>query len=752
MQGSTGSAAHLFAGQGSQIKGMGRELFPLFPGLLSQADDILGYRLERLCLDDPGGGLQDTRHTQPALFVVNALAHAKHLWDGGSPPAMAAGHSLGEYNALLAADAFDFATGLSIVKKRAELMAAAPAGAMAAVIGLSRDAVARVLADGFPGLDIANVNTPTQVVISGPVDEVVRAEAGFVAAGCLAFVRLPVGGAFHSRLMDLAAAEFAAFLSGRGFRPPRIPVISNVTGEPYGADVGGLLARQITSSVNWLACVWRMLDMGASEFVEFAPKPVLAPMLREIKSQWTPSPAPRPAVPAAPAPMAASRRGLAPETLGSAAFRAAHGAKYAYVCGAMAHGVSSVDMVVRCAKAGILSYFGSGGLSPDRVEAAIREIQSRVAPGEPYGVNLLSGSREAENVALCLKHGVRAVDASAYVRVTPELALYRLSGLERDGGGVAARNRVMAKLSRPEVAAEFLKPAPPELVDRLLAEGRVTATQADLARRVPMADDICVEADSGGHTDRGVMTVLFPAIRRLRDRSMAEFGYGQAVRVGAGGGIGTPEAAVGALVLGADFLVTGSINQCTAEAGTSDLVKDMLQEAEVQDTAYTVAGDMFELGAKVQVFKRGVLFPVRASRLHELYRQHDSLEAIDTKTLDQVQERYFHRGIGDIWRDCQAYHPADVLALAERHPKQRMALIFRWYFGHSLRLALAGTAERKVDFQIYCGPALGAFNQWVADSELSSWRQRHADGLALRLMSATADLLAETVARYGGGG
>ncbi len=294
MQGSMGSAAHLFAGQGSQIKGMGRELFPLFPDLLSQADDILGYRLDRLCLDDPGGGLQDTRHTQPALFVVNALAPAKHLRDGGSPPAMAAGHSLGEYNALLAADAFDFATGLSIVKKRAELMAA--------VIGLSREAVARVLADGFPGLDMANVNTPTQVVISGPVDEVVRAEAGFVAAGCLAFVRLPVGGAFHSRLMGRAAAEFAAFLSGTAFRPPRIPVISNVTGEPYDADVGGLLARQITSSVNWLSCIWRMLDMGASEFVEFAPKPVLAPMLREIKSQWTPSPAPRPAAPAAPVP------------------------------------------------------------------------------------------------------------------------------------------------------------------------------------------------------------------------------------------------------------------------------------------------------------------------------------------------------------------------------------------------------------------------------------------------------------------
>lgn len=742
MQRPTVSSAHIFAGQGAQIKGMGHDLFPLFPDLIAQANDILGYRLDRLCLDDPDGQLRDTRHTQPALFVVNALAHRRHLGEGGAPTRVAAGHSLGEYNALLAAGAFDFATGLTIVKKRAELMAGAPPGAMAAVLGLDREAVGRVLADGFGGIDIANVNTPSQTVVSGPVDDIIRAESAFAVAGCRAYIRLPVGGAFHSRLMADAAAEFASFLAGRELGSPRVPVISNVTAMPYDGDVAALLARQITSPVDWVSCVCRMLEMGEGEFVEFAPKPMLTAMIREIKAGWTPPVKVEQPV----------KSGVvAPERLGSAAFRAAYGTKYAYVCGAMVQGIASADMVVRCAKAGILAFFGTGGLPPAKVEAAIGAIQSRVSAGEPHGFNLLSGSHEAENVALFLKHRVRTVEASAYIRVSPELVLYRLAGLEPDGARITRRNRVMAKLSRPEVAREFLSPAPEALVRQLVAEGRLTSAQADLARRVPMADDICVEADSGGHTDQGVMTVLLPAIRRLRDRAVAEFGYDEGVGVGAGGGIGTPEAAMSAFLMGADFILTGSINQCTAEAGTSDLVKDMLQEMDVQDTDYTVAGDMFELGATIQVLKRGVLFPARANRLHDLYRHHESLDDVDGKTREMLQERYFRRSFEDVWQDCLAFHPAAVLAEAERSPRQRMALIFRWYYGLSARLALEGVADRKVDFQIHCGPALGAFNQWVAGTPLESWRERHADGLADHLMASTAGLLSATIGRYTAG-
>ncbi len=169
-----------------------------------------------------------------------------------------------------------------------------------------------------------------------------------------------------------------------------------------------------------------------------------------------------------------------------------------------------------------------------------------------------------------------------------------------------------------------------------------------------MADDICVEADSGGHTDRGVAATLLPAIQRQRDAAMAAHAYRKSIRVGCAGGIGTPEAAAAAFVLGADFILTGSINQCTVEAGTSDLVKDLLQEMQVQDTDYAPAGDMFEIGARVQVLKRGLFFPVRANKLYELYRSVDSIEQIDPGTARMIQEKYFQRSLAEVYGTADA--------------------------------------------------------------------------------------------------
>lgn len=290
----------------------------------------------------------------------------------------------------------------------------------------------------------------------------------------------------------------------------------------------------------------------------------------------------------------------------------------------------------------------------------------------------------------------------------------------------------------------FLTPPPERVLNKLLEAGKITAEEAQLAKKVPMADDVCVEADSGGHTDMGVAYTLMPALLKLRDDMMAQYKYARRIRIGAAGGIGTPEAAAAAIILGADFIVTGSINQCTVEGGISDVVKDMLQQMNVQDTEYAPAGDMFELGAKVQVMRKGVFFPARANKLYTLYVQYNSLDGIDAKTRSQLEDKYFKRSFADIWSDCESFFskndPAQ-LARAEKSPKHKMALVFRWYFRMTTRIALKGDVSRKVDFQVQCGPALGAFNQWIKGTPLEDWHNRHVDEIAEKLMQATAALL-----------
>jgi trans-AT polyketide synthase/acyltransferase/oxidoreductase domain-containing protein len=294
------------------------------------------------------------------------------------------------------------------------------------------------------------------------------------------------------------------------------------------------------------------------------------------------------------------------------------------------------------------------------------------------------------------------------------------------------------------VAQQFLSPAPERIVKYLVDQHQITPEQAAWAQTLPLADDLCVEADSGGHTDMGVAAVLIPTIIRLRDRLQQQYQYARRVRVGAAGGIGTPEAAACAFMLGADFVLTGSINQCTVEAGMSDVVKDMLQDINVQDTDYAPAGDMFEIGAKIQVMKRGVFFPARANKLYHLWREHDSLASIDAPTARHIQEKYFRRSFEEVYAETKHHYltvmPAEI-DKAEHNPKHKMALVFRWYFIHTMNLALEGNADRRVDFQVHCGPSLGAFNQWVKGTELEDWRRRHADQMGERLMQETADLL-----------
>nr|WP_294549470.1 PfaD family polyunsaturated fatty acid/polyketide biosynthesis protein [uncultured Rhodopila sp.] len=428
------------------------------------------------------------------------------------------------------------------------------------------------------------------------------------------------------------------------------------------------------------------------------------------------------------------------EALGCPAFRRDHGVRYAYVAGAMYKGIASKELVLRMAGARLLSYLGTGGLAPDRIDADIRFLRDRAPADASYGMNLLSGWEEEGCVDLFLRHGVTRVEAAAYLQVSPALVRFRLTGLTREG----PRNRVMAKVSRPEVAEQFLNPPPEKIVRELAGAGRISGAEAALSQTVPMADDLCVESDSGGHTDQGVAFTLVPAIAAQRDAAVQRAGYAARVRLGAAGGLGTPRAVAAAFVLGADFVLTGSVNQCTVEAGTSDAVKDLLQQAGIQDTAIAPAGDMFEQGSKVRVLRKGLFFPARANRLYELYRQYDSIDAIDCKTREQIETKYFHRGFDEVYAETRAHYlrvnPGEIVR-AERDPKHKMALIFKWYFVHSARLAQRGAPDQRVDYQIHCSSAMGAFNQLVLGTPMEDWRKRHPDAIAELLMTGAAEIL-----------
>ncbi len=275
---------YVFPGQGSQRKGMGADLFVQFPTLLAQANMILGYSIETLCLDESQEQLNQTQYTQPALYIINAFSYFEKIGEGAKRPDYVAGHSLGEYNALLAAEVFDFATGLRLVQKRGELMSQAQGGSMAAIIGSQAERVLDVLKNNaITDVVVANYNSYTQVVISGTRASVQTAQTLFELEGSMV-VPLSVSGAFHSPLMEQAKQIFAKFLSSFNFNVPSIPVIANIDAKPYQADeIKTKLASQITGSVQWCETIQYLLNQREENFEEIGPGQVLTGLIQRIR-------------------------------------------------------------------------------------------------------------------------------------------------------------------------------------------------------------------------------------------------------------------------------------------------------------------------------------------------------------------------------------------------------------------------------------------------------------------------------------
>ncbi|CAA0098409.1 Polyketide biosynthesis protein PksE [BD1-7 clade bacterium] len=440
-------------------------------------------------------------------------------------------------------------------------------------------------------------------------------------------------------------------------------------------------------------------------------------------------------------------QGLAPEDLGDEAFKQQHGVKYAYHGGAMANGIASVELVIALGKAGMICSFGAAGLVPDAVEDAIRRIQAEL-PNGPYAVNLIHAPAEEAlergAVERFLKLGVDTVEASAYLGLTEHIVYYRVAGLSRNAdGSVNIGHKVIAKVSRTEVGRRFMEPAPDKILKKLLDQGKITAEQAELAKLVPMADDITAEADSGGHTDNRPFVTLLPSIIALRDEIQAEQNYPTALRVGAGGGIGTPEAALAAFSMGAAYIVLGSVNQACVEAGASEHTRELLAKADMADVTMAPAADMFEMGVKLQVLKRGSMFAMRAQKLYDLYVAYDSIEDIPAAEREKIEKQVFRSNLDDIWAGTISFfkeRDPEMLERALNNPKRKMALIFRWYLGLSSRWSNTGEKGREMDYQIWAGPSLGAFNIWVRGTYLESYENRKAADVALHILRGAAYL------------
>ncbi|MBL4682424.1 MAG: PfaD family polyunsaturated fatty acid/polyketide biosynthesis protein [Pseudomonadales bacterium] len=440
---------------------------------------------------------------------------------------------------------------------------------------------------------------------------------------------------------------------------------------------------------------------------------------------------------------------LYPEWLGDRGFQETHGVRFSYVGGAMARGIASTKLVIELGKMGAMGMFGAAGLSPAIVEAAITEISDALDPkGLPWGSNLIHSPNEPdlENqiIDLYLRSSVKRVSASAFMSLTPAIVRYACVGLTRaSDGSVQRQNYVFAKISREEVARHFLTPAPKKILDQLLADGLLTTEEAAIAATIPLAEDIIIESDSGGHTDNRPLNALFPAIMSLRDALIKEYGYTRPIRLGAAGSLGTPVSVAAAYSLGAAFVLIGTVHQSAIESGVSDNSRKLLAKAELADVAMTASADMFELGVKVQVLQRGTMMAVRGNQLYELYSHCDSIEDIPADQRANIEKNIFRATLDEIWAETQAFFKnADPSQLerAAKNPKHKMALIFRWYIGNSSRWPIVGDDERQVDYQLWCGPAMGAFNRWVAGSFLEAPENRTIQQIAFNLLEGAAHI------------
>lgn len=752
-----------FVGQGSQRRGMGKDLLNLdeFKTYVDMADNILGYSIKELCLEDKENKLNLTQYSQPALYVVNSLMYLKYKKDNGQPEYVL-GHSLGEYCALFAAGVFDFETGLKIVKKRGELMGKQNGGKMLAMLGKTSDEIKEIIKEcGLDGkVDFANYNEPYQTVISGSPEYIDKAVELLDNMDGLRCVPLNVSAAFHSRYMKEAAREFKEFINQFEFKRPSIKIISNYTAKPYKDDeIKENMVNQMFSSVRWVESIEYLLDRDLDNIVQMGEGDVINKLTIKIKKAY---------VKKEPIEDIDENENINEQLkeehveevkevlevhdditniLGSTEFKNDFNLKYAYVAGPMYRGVSGRDMVVSLAKSGMLGFIGSTYMKLEDLRHEISAVKKSLINNESFGVGFSYRNDEQEIekevIELLTEEEIKIVNFSGYIQITEELAKYRIKSLYKSAGKIYSKVKFIMKVSRPEIARMFMEPIPENIIKKLLDNRDITNEEAELAKNYPVVDSICIEANCAGYTEGKSINCLLPQIIHMRDICVKNNDYDCNIYIGAAGGIGTDMAAMSMFIIGADYIMTGSINQCTVEAKISDEVKNKLQNAEIEDIDYAPGIDWFEFGSKVQVLKRGSFFCVKANKLYELYKRYNSLMDIDSETKERLISKYFLNDFETIYSEMYRTMPQD-----EVNEKKKMAMVFKWYLINSQLFALNGDEDRRVDYQIYCSSAMGAFNEWVKGSSMEQWRNRHVQDIGKYIMDGAESLLKEKLSKY----
>ena len=451
---------------------------------------------------------------------------------------------------------------------------------------------------------------------------------------------------------------------------------------------------------------------------------------------------------------------VAPEALGSADFREAHDLRASYGCSPLSHGITGSKLVTTLARDRLLGFFGSPGLDVGSIRDGIGAMVTETDPAR-IGVAmpaLLDDFRLDEAVIdLVLAAGVRRVLTRASSPPTPALVRFRVAGMRRGPDGrILRRNHLFVQAGSPEAALPWMRPPAPELLAALVERREITAEQAALASELPLAEDLVAEGHAGGRTERWPLLALLPVLLRARDRLLVSEGYqarGAALRVGATGELGDPASIHAAFALGADFVLTGSINQASVEAATSLASKELLAEAGVADCATAPASERFEVGGRVQVLSRGTRFAQQAERLYDVYRRYRSIAEIPEGERRHLERTIFNRNLEEVWAEVEAdliaHRPAE-LVLSREDPRHRMALLFRGWLDACQRAARQGTAGRQRDYQIWCGPAMGLFNDWVRGTWLQPLVARGVVPMADALLLGAACLQRVAVARTAG--
>ncbi len=777
---------YLFPGQGSQKKGMGAGLFEKYPDLIKLTDSILGYSIEDLCLQDEKGLLSSTIYTQPAIYVVNALHYYEKIKTGETPDYLA-GHSLGEYNALLAAEVFDFETGLRLVKKRGSLMATAKSGGMAAIIGLNILEVLSTLDQHqLKDIVVANYNTPEQLVVSGSRQAVLKAQSIFEKSGATRYLPLNVSGAFHSPLMKEAEEIFSTFIEDFVFHAPKIPVISNFTTKPYPSiNAKELLVKQISNNVRWAESMQYLFDKNETmDFVEIGESFILRNMLKKIKASVViPFPSknnnlaleiteshsnghhkslkgfhnvlPKEIVKNS---IHSNGNGASHKTisngshriltykkeavsnLGSNDFKKAYQLDYAYVVDSMDHGISSKTMVENLAKKGMLSFLSTNGRALSEISDDLKYL-SKALESIPtlYGINISYQHSDDERlnklIELAYLYQIKVIEYTGRYQIPDKLIEYRLRETEKGSGQL---NNLFVKASSMDIIDRFLEPVPEKILTQLYQKAKITKEVMLEATHTPLANALCIATDSGSETMHDSFGVLLPYVRQKVAILNQKHQYREDVFVGVGG-VGIPDAIASAFLIGVDFVLSHSINYCTVEAEIAPFSKKLLVEATILDTCFAPNKDfLFESNQKIQLLKKGILFPGRAMQLYDIFKRYKSINDVDSHTLISLENKMYGQDLETVWdniaQELIAENKAELIEKAKLNPRYHMYLLFMHYYDRSLNAAIKGEESNRLNFQLHCNPVLGLLNQELKDNELKEWERRKVADLGEWLM------------------